>query len=119
MVKPLKISIVEDTYAMSTEKLLIGVNCTHPQHVSSILSTFTDHCPTTRHFVAYPNRGDPWDDEQHAYVDDAVLARQLDDTFVRLAQQWVGECSQLCVVGGCCRTHPSLISRLRCAIHAS
>lgn len=104
--------LVEDTYALSTEKVLIGVNCTHPQYVSSILNIFADHCHTTRRFVAYPNRGDPWDTDAHAYVDDPVLSMQLDDDFVQHARHWVGECPQLCIVGGCCRTHPALISRL-------
>lgn len=110
--------LVEDSGSLSTEKVMIGINCTHPQYVSSILDVFTEHCPSTRHFVAYPNRGDPWDMASHAYVDDPNLSMQLDDAFVHHAQRWISDCPQLCVVGGCCRTHPALISRLCQTIQA-
>lgn len=107
--------LVEDggDIVISPDKLLIGVNCTHPQYVSDILQTMEDYSAKNRRLVAYPNRGDPWDESRHCYCEDPLILKNLDDSFLSLSEKWAEGHPRLSILGGCCRTHPRLIHALK------
>lgn len=72
----------------------IGVNCTAPQHVASLLDDA--HGVTALPLVAYPNSGETYD--VHAKVWTGAPAAHLADE----APRWRAAGARL--IGGCCRT---------------
>ncbi len=71
----------------------VGVNCTAPHHVASLLrraATVTD-----KPLVAYPNSGEHYDGRWSGL---GTPPR----SFEALARQWIGDGAR--IVGGCCRT---------------
>jgi S-methylmethionine-dependent homocysteine/selenocysteine methylase len=106
--------IMEDSeVASSPRNCLIGVNCTHPHYIDDILQLMTDSTSKQRRFIAYPNRGDGWNECLHCYENDPGVCINLDNQFVAESRLWVERYPQLCILGGCCRTHPNLIRRLK------
>ncbi len=85
----------------------IGVNCTAPRFIPSLLEALRKS--TSKPLVVYPNSGESYDaarkrwDGPRSPVD-----------FVAAAQGWVDAGARL--VGGCCRTGPDHIRRLRSAL---
>jgi homocysteine S-methyltransferase len=80
--------------------LAIGVNCVAPELVPGVLDTL--RALTAKPLAAYPNsgerwRGGAWTGEATSWIDDAP--------------GWVARGARL--VGGCCRTGPEDIRRLR------
>lgn len=103
---------------LSSEELLVGVNCTSPEHTEGVVQHLLDSLHTSRRLVVYPNRGDPWDDVKQAYVTTPDLDKALDDRFLQCAQCCHDLCGErLAIFGGCCRTHPELIRRLHTLIN--
>lgn len=82
----------------------IGVNCTAPHHVASLLGKLGRM--TDAPLVAYPNSGESYDARAGAWVGDGAGAEWLDgvDGWVRAGAR---------VVGGCCRVGPDIIRDLR------
>jgi len=78
----------------------VGINCTAPQYVASLLASL-DPRPPDVHLVVYPNIGDTWDARQGRWV----RRRQQAD-----AQQWRRLGAE--AVGGCCGTTPDDIRQL-------
>jgi homocysteine S-methyltransferase len=85
----------------------VGVNCTAPQHMRSLLKIARASTDVPR--VAYPNRGDTWDPDTRRWRDDragswnpAVVA-----SWTVLGAEWLG---------GCCGTRPSDIRELAIAL---
>jgi homocysteine S-methyltransferase len=78
----------------------IGVNCTHPKHVLSLIGELT-RC-TTKPILVYPNSGEHWDAEGHRWVGENEPQR-----FGELAIQWRRAGARW--IGGCCRTGPEHI----------
>jgi len=85
----------------------LGVNCTPPAHIPSLLRIAATR--TIRPLLAYPNRGATWDATSRSWTGDAVpdgfeaLALGLRDAGARL-------------VGGCCGTGPADIRDVATAI---
>ncbi|MBZ5740299.1 homocysteine S-methyltransferase [Nocardioides mangrovi] len=82
-----------------------GVNCSAPEDVAGALAAA--HAQTGRPGVAYPNLGEAWDADAHAWAGTPAYDPAL-------APGWVGEGARL--VGGCCRVGPALISDLRATL---
>jgi homocysteine S-methyltransferase len=81
----------------------IGVNCTYPQHIASLLQDARAN--TTKPIIVYPNAGDTfnaktkeWDRVPHDY------------NFGALTEAWYTMGAQ--VIGGCCRTTPADIKAI-------
>lgn len=82
----------------------IGVNCTAPAHISSLLQRM--RARTDKPLLVYPNSGQIYDvRDKHWHGDpDAV-------PFADQAQRWYREGARL--IGGCCRTTPADIAAVR------
>ncbi|MBI2795254.1 MAG: homocysteine S-methyltransferase [Gemmatimonadetes bacterium] len=82
----------------------IGVNCTAPRHVPSLLREARS--ATSLPLVAYPNSGERYDAASHGWRGD-----RDGRGFAAQAREWVEAGARL--VGGCCRTTPTDIAALR------
>ena len=87
----------------------LGVNCTAPRHVPSLITAVASQ--TDLPVLAYPNSGETWDAEAKRWGE----ARGPEDGqgvgLADLAPSWRRLGARL--LGGCCRTTPSDIRRLR------
>jgi len=80
----------------------IGVNCTAPRHVESLLLELN-----TRHpILAYPNSGEAYDAAQRGWSGEADP-----EAFGASALRW--RAAGASILGGCCRTGPGHIRKLR------
>jgi homocysteine S-methyltransferase len=85
----------------------IGVNCTAPQHISSLLRYLK--VGTDKPIVVYPNSGEQWDAEGHCFAGTSHA-----EELPALTLEWVKAGARL--IGGCCRTGPPEIVAIRSAI---
>jgi homocysteine S-methyltransferase len=82
----------------------VGVNCTRPEYISSLLRSMRDH--TDKPLLVYPNSGEHYDARTKQWtglVDSRPFAQQ--------ARGWYEDGARL--IGGCCRTRPSDIRAIR------
>jgi homocysteine S-methyltransferase len=87
--------------------LAVGVNCTAPQFIPSIIAKLKDAAPD-KAIVAYPNSGETCHVEDNSWSGTAT-----DMQCEQLAQQWIDAGAN--VVGGCCRISSSHIAAMaRC-----
>jgi len=86
--------------------LAIGVNCTAPAHVESLLRTAA--LSTRKPLVAYPNSGESYDAARKAWSGIIETER-----WGELGRLWRAAGARL--VGGCCRTGPDEVRSLRAA----
>jgi homocysteine S-methyltransferase len=89
----------------------IGVNCTAPQFVPSLVRELRAamrqlRAVTSKPIVAYPNRGQQWDAARRAWSGPASTA-----DWATLARQWHNAGARW--LGGCCGTTPAEIAALR------
>jgi homocysteine S-methyltransferase len=84
----------------------IGVNCTAPAHVESLLRTTV--LSTRKPLVAYPNSGESYDAARKAWSGIAKTER-----WGELGRLWRDAGARL--LGGCCRTGPDEVRSLRAA----
>ena len=82
----------------------VGVNCTPPQWVESLLRAATDY--TSKALVAYPNSGEIWDAAGHCW-----LGSPKPVDFGIMARRWYRAGARL--IGGCCRTRPEDVGAVR------
>jgi homocysteine S-methyltransferase len=87
--------------------LAIGVNCTAPAHVESLLRTAVQS--TRKPLVAYPNSGESYDAARKAWNGIAETER-----WGELGRLWRDAGARL--LGGCCRTGPDEVRNLRAAL---
>jgi homocysteine S-methyltransferase len=90
--------------------LAVGVNCTAPLHVESLLRLAA--AETEKPLVAYPNSGERYDAAGRAW---SGLSDPAD--WGELARRWRGAGARL--VGGCCRTGPEHVRAVRVALASS
>jgi homocysteine S-methyltransferase len=76
----------------------VGINCTYPQHVSSLIQDAGSN--TSKPVVAYPNAGDVFDEKTKEWH---KLPHHYD--FGELTEIWYNMGAR--VIGGCCRTTPA------------
>lgn len=96
----------------------VGVNCTAPRFVESLLGAAAQ--VTGKPLLCYPNSGERWDAARQCWLPpaDEGDARAGDGArgFGGAARRWVTEGARL--VGGCCRTTPADIAALRAELVA-
>lgn len=85
----------------------IGVNCTAPTHISSLVEILNE--ASDKPVLVYPNSGEDWNAEDKIW-----FGKNDPDTFAATSQLWFDRGARL--VGGCCRTRPDTIRRLRTAL---
>ncbi|MDA2803997.1 homocysteine S-methyltransferase [Nocardiopsis suaedae] len=85
----------------------VGVNCTPPRHVASLVAAAV--AASGRPGVAYPNSGESWDARARAWTGTADP-----EEFASGADGWRAAGARL--IGGCCRTGPGHIRRIRAHI---
>ena len=91
----------------SDQVVAIGLNCTAPRHVESLLGSARKR--TEKLLLAYPNSGEKWDAAKQCWAADSG-----DTNFAEAAVQWYRAGAR--IVGGCCRTTPSHISAVSSTI---
>jgi homocysteine S-methyltransferase len=84
----------------------IGINCTAPQHVESLVATAQAH--TAKPIVAYPNTGERYDALRKAWHG---AAHDGGAALADAAMHWADAGARL--IGGCCRTTPQDIAAIR------
>lgn len=90
--------------AAHPQVVAIGVNCTPPQYISSLLQAARS--ATTKPLLAYPNSGEAWDAHSGTWHGTVSCP-----DFALAARSWYAAGAQL--IGGCCRTTPKHIRMLR------
>ncbi|HEY1312634.1 MAG TPA: homocysteine S-methyltransferase [Steroidobacteraceae bacterium] len=86
----------------------LGVNCTPPQYVASLLGRM--RAATSKPLVAYPNSG-----EHYAAAAKRWSGRRAAGEFGDQARIWYAAGARL--IGGCCRTGPSDIRSVKQCVH--
>lgn len=81
----------------------IGVNCTAPRHIPALITAA--RTATRKPIVVYPNSGETYDAELHAWCGPATVG-----AFAVEAQHWYDRGARL--IGGCCRTTPAHIAQI-------
>ncbi|KAI9179566.1 AdoMet-homocysteine methyltransferase [Blastocladiella emersonii ATCC 22665] len=101
----------------SPEDLVLGINCTPPEYVTSLLTRVhatAEAAGRALPTVVYPNRGEKWDTTTRTWVEGSGLS---DAAFAELARrEWAP--LGLIGVGGCCRTTPGTVAALRATFKA-
>jgi homocysteine S-methyltransferase len=95
--------------ASSPRVVAVGVNCTAPVHISSLVKNIRG--VTDRPIVVYPNLGENWDADNKVWTGPADPG-----AFAEASRGWRDAGAQL--IGGCCRTRPEDIRRLREALRS-
>lgn len=99
------IAAVAEDLAACPALAAIGVNCTAPQHVASLVTALRGVSDLP--IVVYPNSGERWDGTARAWR----RASDAPPGLAAAAPDWVERGARL--VGGCCRTGPRDIAALR------
>ena len=82
----------------------VGVNCTAPQHVESLVRAARNETDTP--IIVYPNSGETYNATTHSW--------QSGDACAHFAQEALGWLKAgATIVGGCCRTTPADIAAIR------
>ncbi len=82
----------------------VGVNCTRPEYISSLLRSMRDQ--TDKPLLVYPNSGEHYDARTKQWTGFAD-----GNPFAQQARGWYEDGARL--IGGCCRTRPSDIRAIR------
>lgn len=91
----------------SSRVVAVGVNCTAPEHVESLLARARS--VTDRPLVAYPNSGRTWDAAARTWTDSGADILPAD-----VVDRWVAAGARL--VGGCCGLGPRAVRGLARAL---
>ena len=83
--------------------LAIGVNCTAPRHLDSLIAEL--RAASDHPIVVYPNSGEDFDGATRTWSGRSAAA-----SFAEAARRWIDAGAKL--VGGCCRTTPDHIRAL-------
>lgn len=83
----------------SENRIAVGINCTDPRFVSSLLKSVRSREP----FVIYPNAGRVWDAETKVWVGDSLGFNQYISEWTNLGAEFIG---------GCCGVGPKEIASL-------
>ncbi len=89
--------------------IAVGVNCTHPSHIESLIGEIKS--ATSKPVVVYPNSGEGWDAEKRVWTGAGDAAG-----FGESARRWFNAGAQ--IVGGCCRTRPEHIAKIAASASA-
>jgi homocysteine S-methyltransferase len=86
----------------SSSAVAVGINCTKPSLISSLLKSATSNIP----FVVYPNSGREWDAVAKKWLGPVNSSFEISDI-----EAW--KSLGATVIGGCCGVSPRDISELR------
>jgi len=81
----------------------IGINCTHPSLVSSLITEM--RAASDKPIIVYPNSGEGWDAEHRCWTGISDPRAYGDE-----AREWFSAGAQ--IVGGCCRTRPAHVQQV-------
>jgi homocysteine S-methyltransferase len=81
----------------------VGVNCTMPEHVTSLLYKLS--AKTSLPLVVYPNAGRVWDGENKCWIGEGHTTLPS-----KIVKEWVSAGATL--IGGCCGLGPDAITQL-------
>ncbi len=93
--------------AAERQVVAIGVNCTAPQYLNSLIAEI--HAETAKPIVVYPNSGQTWDPRSRSWIGEASAR-----SWERWAEQWCELGATW--IGGCCGTTPENIQRIRATL---
>jgi homocysteine S-methyltransferase len=96
------------TASSSPQVVAIGVNCTAPHDITSLIEIATAN--TELPIVVYPNRGAFWDAVRHSWVDPP----RQDPRPTLQPLEWAEHGARL--IGGCCGVGPTQISEIATAL---
>ncbi len=88
----------------------IGINCTAPHFISSLIGEVREAAPHKR-IVVYPNSGQSYDSRRRCWVGPSRA-----DDFAGLVGDWLQGGATL--IGGCCQTGPHHIRAIREAVNS-
>ena len=91
------------------QTIAVGVNCTHPRWIPSLIDELRR--ASNKPVFVYPNSGEGWDAESRCWTGSSDAAGFGDQ-----ARGWFEAGAQL--VGGCCRTRPEHIRKVKAAADA-
>ena len=92
-------------YADHPTVIVLGINCTPPQFISSLIGELRSAAPR-KAIAVYPNSGETYNSRDNSWSGEAC---DLDSDFDVSA--WFAAGAKL--IGGCCRTGPDDIARIR------
>ncbi len=103
-----KISKAAKILANHPSVFAIGVNCTAPKYITSIIQTLKKSAPDKR-VIVYPNSGEVYraDSKSWQGISDPNL-------FQRMAKEWFASGAD--ILGGCCRIGPDHIKKIKALI---
>lgn len=103
-----KISEAAKILANHPSVFAIGVNCTAPKYITSIIQTLKNSAPDKR-VIVYPNSGEVYraDSKSWQGISDP-------DLFQKMAQEWFENGTD--ILGGCCRIGPDHIRKIKALI---
>lgn len=84
----------------------IGVNCTAPEHIGSLLQALAN--ASSKPLLVYPNAGQAYDPEHKCWV--ATNASSDRSVLAQLVREWHRLGARL--IGGCCQTTPTDIAAI-------
>jgi homocysteine S-methyltransferase len=99
---PIALSV--EPLASMPQVVAVGVNCTAPRHILSLVKSIRSI--TTKPIAVYPNSGEVYDADRKRWSGTAEP-----DELADAARGWFEAGARL--LGGCCRTRPEHIRRLR------
>lgn len=92
-----------DAFAVAAgvpEIVAVGVNCCAPDDVLPAIAVAAE---TGKPVIVYPNSGERWDGQRHAWAGSSRFSAPL-------AKRWVSAGAR--IIGGCCRVGPAEISEM-------
>lgn len=98
---------VVDVVKKCPQILALGINCSSPSVSEEILENLSDL--TDLPLLAYPNSGEIYDGKTQTWHHGEDGELSVSECQVK----WQGQFSQLKLVGGCCRTRPMDIARIK------
>ena len=84
--------------AARPQVVAIGINCTHPAHVSPLIAEV--RAVSDQPIIVYPNSGEGWDAQRRCWT-----GFSSSRPYRGQAKEWFADGAQ--IVGGCCRTRPA------------
>uniref|UniRef100_A0A915C746 Hcy-binding domain-containing protein n=2 Tax=Parascaris univalens TaxID=6257 RepID=A0A915C746_PARUN len=89
--------------------IAVGINCTPPKYISSLLRSANSNC-NGKPFVVYPNSGEQYNVETKSWSDDKSTMRSI----ASYVSEWKELGARL--IGGCCRVLPEDIRAIADAV---
>ena len=89
--------------------IAVGINCTHPKYITSLVKEIRGTIGEKKPVVIYPNGGEEYDP-----VTKMWSGKYAAGNFKGLAEEWIKSGAD--ILGGCCRTTPAdikILSELR------